>query len=343
MLGHADISTTQIYTHVDRSYLHQTHKSLPPPALRRSFSQNSTMSKSSREREAIFRKGVEAWRQVSGETGEIYRCPLCGDDFVRSDLGEVLTLEHVPPKSVGGNRLVLTCKSCNNRTGHALEGHVHQREEQFRLGTALTGSPPNFSGRAKFGAGDQTLNVDLHAGTCGIFLTGSGNSPDAIRRWTEQMDSYVDDPAAWAAATFSFGLARAHDERLARIGDLKAGYLIAFAALGYRYAFTESLRQVREQILNPDREIISKFSLSNRIPEGLPKRIIVADEPVTMLVVQMRRSAIILPWPRSPDDPYTVLAERFANGELVTFNGRYEVAWPKNLVLAWDLPAKHQR
>lgn len=53
-------------------------------------------------------------------------CPLClglfrgrGSKFIRKP-----TLEHVPPKSLGGKVLCLTCEDCNNGTGSTIEAFL---------------------------------------------------------------------------------------------------------------------------------------------------------------------------------------------------------------------------
>ena len=61
-----------------------------------------------------------------------YVCPLClqafGDEALKAGF---LTREHVPPMSVGGKRVVLTCKDCNSDGGSEVdddmsrEVHLH--------------------------------------------------------------------------------------------------------------------------------------------------------------------------------------------------------------------------
>ena len=45
------------------------------------------------------------------------RCPICLSDFDRLDVmaGTEVTLEHAPPKSLGGVPICLTCRPCNNK------------------------------------------------------------------------------------------------------------------------------------------------------------------------------------------------------------------------------------
>ena len=57
-----------------------------------------------------------------------YICPLCFDVFFEKDLQQTvanpLTIEDIPPSSLGGKPLMLTCKSCNSRSGHQLDVHL---------------------------------------------------------------------------------------------------------------------------------------------------------------------------------------------------------------------------
>lgn len=53
--------------------------------------------------------------------GEHYMCPLCMKSF--EDVTE-LTEEDVPQKSLGGKRITLTCKQCNNTCGSDIDIHL---------------------------------------------------------------------------------------------------------------------------------------------------------------------------------------------------------------------------
>jgi hypothetical protein len=45
-------------------------------------------------------------------------------------------------------------------------------------------------------------------------------------------------------------------ERRTRVGWLRSAYLVAFAALGYRYILRSALRRVASQIASPDTDVI---------------------------------------------------------------------------------------
>ncbi|MGN1220702.1 MAG: HNH endonuclease [Candidatus Cryptobacteroides sp.] len=53
-----------------------------------------------------------------------YVCPLCMKSFPLEVAKVELTEEDVPQKSIGGHRITLTCKQCNNRCGSTIDAHL---------------------------------------------------------------------------------------------------------------------------------------------------------------------------------------------------------------------------
>jgi 5-methylcytosine-specific restriction endonuclease McrA len=94
-----------------------------------------------------FHTGARALRALARERGfedafptgeEWYLCPICLDVmFTVEELGtKELTVEHVPPKVLGGRELVLTCRTCNNHAGSKFDAEAdkQQRLSQFVSG-----------------------------------------------------------------------------------------------------------------------------------------------------------------------------------------------------------------
>ena len=114
-------------------------------------------------------------------TGEHYVCPCCMRVHGHEALSNgMLTIEDVPPKSVGGRWLVLTCKQCNSTAGTRLDEQARLREEQldFFAGRYPTGRlrPRSWLVIARLGETSVTP-VTL----CCCSLIQNGATPDNTR------------------------------------------------------------------------------------------------------------------------------------------------------------------
>lgn len=186
---------------------------------------------------AWFQQGCDAFKWAFPEIAaripaqSFYVCPIClrafGEDALTAGL---LTREHVPPQSLGGRRLVLTCEPCNSGAGHAAD--VHARLEADAIGF-VRGDVREIKAHLRTESG--RMPVRISAGGGGVLVKGVKRaSSDETRRAVEsdffagsQGDNWKDFKCNVELSGFS--------KRAAEASWLRSAYLIYFAALGPRW------------------------------------------------------------------------------------------------------------
>lgn len=288
---------------------------------------------------AMFRRGAEATARYRKGDASLYFCPLCMVGFPESSLkDDTLTVEHVPPKSVGGKVLVLTCKDCNSGTGHSIDAAQAGREELREIVAALLqGSPTTGPKRVQLEIGGTPLNVELSKlnDTVTLEIAEEANHPDR----SAQVKAYMQRLTAENRTDreeFHIEVRRKNPRRLAKIGDLKNGFLAAFAAFGYRFAFDPRLDVVREQIRAPDTERLGpRFWLPPPEVHDWERGIVIAHEPLSAVWVWIGNSMVIMPWLDSPVNFYESLTAGFSEGQILTVSGSL-IPWPTRMKLVLD-------
>lgn len=194
-----------------------------------------------------------------------YLCPLCLQSFPISDI-EALTIEHVPPVSVGGKPILAICRECNSHTGADIDAYL-QNELQIDYDSK------HFCEKA------AKSKISFN----GIEINGQ-TTFDAPKKFLFSVSSHNNDPVKFEnfmrelhnASTgyelkFSTNIGKLkRDSRRANISLLKSGYFMAFSYLGYPFILNANLNIVREQILNPTKDILQNvfFAGSNQdIPD----------------------------------------------------------------------------
>jgi hypothetical protein len=259
--------------------------------------------------------------------------------FTHSDLdADLLTTEHVPPKSLGGRRLVLTCRSCNTRAGTEVDSQMLHLEQMydFAQGTMTRRA------RARLEIGGEALNVELLASGSGIQLVGvpRANDPRGQARAEAELERLARDQQ-WDGYQFRITSYQRFRGRAALVGWLRAAYLAAFAALGYRYIVRPELQIVRAQLADTTAEILPVFSMTMPAARRAERRLLLVEQPswLRSLCVQMGRHAVFLPGLSAARGLYDRLARRSGRNRHaeLQLTGKL-VPWPTKPELALDFP-----
>jgi hypothetical protein len=262
------------------------------------------VTKRERRKRRWFDAGREAAERASGRPALGYACPICARWFASI---EDLTFEHAPPNSLGGREVTLTCVECNSTAGHELDAELRRAQDVRDWSRAR--HPKPLRGRFEFEG--IPLNVDVDWTPDGVTVVGipSLNDPanTAAQQAAFERIAASDEPYQ-EPMRFSFA---GYREQHARVALLRSAYIAAFARLGYRYALRPTLEVVREQILDPDAELIERFSLHRAEPvERRAIAWIAKPRVLESVVVQIDDHLVFLPGAKLDGLIYDRLAAR---------------------------------
>lgn len=237
----------------------------------------------------LFRIGARAAKEYLERNQSGYICPLCLR--LAEDTAD-LSVEHAPPLAIGGSPVCLTCKVCNNTAGSTIDAAAVERkeiEEIFRKGTRKK--------YVQLHLDDLVVNakVSLGGGRADLQIA-SHNNPNTVAKFKLAAQRC-------AEKTLYIRYKNKFREQDAMVSYLKAAYLCVFAKLGYAYILRPPLEQVREQIKNPNKEVIWKWWLLRK--DGIESdKILICTHPISCVVVAIDRHMIVLPPVNGPYDQY---------------------------------------
>lgn len=266
-------------------------------------------TKGTGKRQRFFALGVRAAQRTLGYDEVEYPCPICEKRFTQDAIAaDLLTLEHVPPESLGGRELLLTCKKCNSDAGSYLDSAVAVRRDLHGLALALAGRDARFTGHAKLRMGGETINVDLTVAGGGAFIRflRPHNDPKRVERVTGHLEAHVGTPEL-QGPEFTLTPMSRYNVHLSHIGDLRTAYLASVAKFGFRYGFSHRVRQVRQQIREPAVRLLDGFVIAIPSAGSDERRMGFMTQPVPCLFVQVGPFGTMLPPLADEGDFYATL------------------------------------
>lgn len=203
-----------------------------------------------RLRQQLFQQGAAALEAARPKAPKGYACPICLLGYPSAD---PFSLEDVPPKSIGGRPLLLTCTSCNSKAGHELDVHIHEGVKEAEIASGKRAL------EARLSAFGETITANVRIENGELLITGepSRSDPRAHERFFKEMERLSEFEAT--GTSFNITYNTKHDAWRESVAWLRVGYLYAFAVLGYNFILRPELEPIRAQIRSPGQRLVPQL------------------------------------------------------------------------------------
>lgn len=285
----------------------------------------------------FFRLGSKAISKYLNGDSSHYYCPICGKRYPEKSaaIGSDLTLEDVPPKSVGGRAILLTCRRCNSSAGHTVDASIAGRKNLETYSKIMSGQVKGEIPFATLSIEELNLAVTISsADSFDIKPIIRANAPTTIESYQERLREVVSNNIN--ELEFKISAYQKYDHRFFKLSHLKSAFLLIFAWLGYRYAFDPRLEIVRQQIQEPESDILgTTFWIEG---ESIPSnKIMYLRNPFPVLLVSFEGFSVVLPSLESTLDVYDVLPNYWKKGQIISLEAKVLLdSWPTELQMKMD-------
>ena len=274
--------------------------------------------------------------------GMYYTCPCCLRGLYSHGAAHKLTIEHVPPETLGGRPMLLTCAQCNSNAGANFDAHADQKAVADAF---VRGAEVGRKIRATAYIDGVPLRGTAQSTEEGISIVGvpKQNNQKQQAAFVAMLESLAEGDGD-AAGRFSFTIHTKFDEARARLSLIRSAYLAAFAALGWSYILRSVMQPIRDQLMNPDDSILDTYVFRDPDSATSVRRLLLVADPdeLRCVAVTIGEYSVFLPsWSRPKT--WNETAEAFgreceADGRLnLALKGK-EVPWPKAPTYFLDSP-----